>query len=254
MCCAGAHVPDRTGLLAVTGQPGRRQEVERGAVGPAGQQRLADARAAVEALERPDVEVLTRVRAGHDRELGRFEVEGGDPAGLDEGQQTERLDRRAQGDDAVGVAQLPDDSSRRIGLHDVAAVDALLDAAAELAREDRRGDPALSRATRRRTPRPGGGWHGGCGHDRWISGCAGDGRLFEGEDTPPIVTMTSCPPRTSTSRSIRPFCTSSRSSGTSGRSPRSSARSCASCRGCWAMRRSPTSASARSRSALRSSR
>ena len=134
----GAHVADRTGLLAVAGQPCRGQEVERGAVGPAGEQRLADARAAIQALERPDVEVLARVRAGHDRELGRLEVEGGDPAGLDERQQPERLDRRPERDDPVGVAQLADDPARRVGLHDVAAMDALLDAAAHLAGEDRR--------------------------------------------------------------------------------------------------------------------
>ena len=94
-----AFSPSRASRAAVS-------EVERGALGPAGEQRLADARAAVQALERPDVEILARVRAGHDRELGRLEVEGLDPAGLDEGQQPERLDRRAQGDDAVGVAEL----------------------------------------------------------------------------------------------------------------------------------------------------
>ena len=38
----------------------------------------------VEALEGSDVEVLARVRAGEDRDLGRFEVEGLDPAGLDD--------------------------------------------------------------------------------------------------------------------------------------------------------------------------
>ena len=90
----------------------------------------------------------------------------------------------------VGVAQLADDPARCVGLHDVAAMDALLDAAAELAGEDRRDDPAPPAAARRRTPRAGGGWHGGCGHDRWISGsCAVTGERLEGEDTPPIVTM-----------------------------------------------------------------
>ena len=40
---AGAHVADRPGLLAVAGQPGGRQRVERHPLGAAGQERLADA-------------------------------------------------------------------------------------------------------------------------------------------------------------------------------------------------------------------
>ena len=84
MCCARAHVPDRAGLLAVAREAGRGQRVERHALGAAREVRLADARPAVDALERPDVEVLARMRAGHDRELGGLEVERLDPAGLDQ--------------------------------------------------------------------------------------------------------------------------------------------------------------------------
>ena len=81
---ARAHVADRPGLLAVAREPGGGQRVERHPLGAAGEQRLADAGPPVEALERPDVEVLARVRAGHDRDLGRLEVERLDAAGLDE--------------------------------------------------------------------------------------------------------------------------------------------------------------------------
>ena len=42
----------------------------------------------------------------------------------------------------VRVAELADDPARCVGLHDVAAMDALLDAVAQLAGEDRRDDPA----------------------------------------------------------------------------------------------------------------
>ena len=98
---AGAHVPDRARLLAVAGQPGGGQRVERHALGAAGQQRLADPGPPVDALERPDVEVLARMRARQDRDLGRLEVERLDAAGLDEGQDPERLDRRAEGDQPI---------------------------------------------------------------------------------------------------------------------------------------------------------
>ena len=89
---AGAHVADRPGLLAVAGQPGRGQRVERHALGAAGEERLADAGPAEHALDRPDMEVLAGVRAGHDRDLGRLEVERLDAAGLDQGDDAERLD------------------------------------------------------------------------------------------------------------------------------------------------------------------
>jgi len=84
------------------------------------------------------VEVLAGVGAGHDRQLGRFEIEGLDPAGLDECDDAERLDGRAQGDDSVRVTQRADESTTRIRFHDVAAVEALLDPIADLPDEHRR--------------------------------------------------------------------------------------------------------------------
>ena len=157
----GAHMTDRAGLLAVACQARRRQLVERGALGPAGEERLADARPAIEALERPDVEVLARMRAGQDRDLCGLEVEGGDAARLDEREQPERLDRRAQRDKPVGIAQLADDPAGRVRLDDVTAMDALLDAVAHLSRDDRRHHPAAPSRPRR----AGLGRNGRSGHD-----------------------------------------------------------------------------------------
>ena len=82
----------------------------------------------------------------------RLEVERLDAAGLDERDEPERLDRRAQGDEPVGVAELADDPAGGVGLDDVAAVDALLDAVAELADEDRRR-PSRPRAAERGSAR-----------------------------------------------------------------------------------------------------
>src|SRR4051794_8211798 len=77
------------------------------------------------------------MRARHDRDLGRFEVEFLLAAGLEKGHDAERLDRRTKRHDAVGVAQLVDDPARGVGLDDVAPVDALLDPVADMAHEDR---------------------------------------------------------------------------------------------------------------------
>ena len=90
-----------------------------------------------------------------------LEVEGGDAARLDERHEPERLDRRAQRDQPVGVAELADDPARGVRLDDVAAVDALLDAVPELAGDDRRHHPA----TRGRARRSGFGGNGWGGHD-----------------------------------------------------------------------------------------
>ena len=94
------------------------------------------------------MEVLARVRAGHDRDLGRLEIERLDAARLDERDEPERLDGRAERDQPVGVAEQADDPAGGVGLDDVAAVDALLDAVPELADEDR-GGLARPRAGRR---------------------------------------------------------------------------------------------------------
>jgi hypothetical protein len=61
------------------------------------------------------VEVLARVRAGHDRDLCGLEVEGGDAARFDEREQPERLDGRAQRDQPVRVPELADDPPGRVG-------------------------------------------------------------------------------------------------------------------------------------------
>ncbi len=135
---AGAHVADGAGLLPVTGEAGRRQRVERHALAAAGQEGLADAGPTERALDRPDVEILAAVGAGHDRELGGLQVEGLDATGLDQRHDPERLHGRAQRHDALGVAELADEPAVDVGLDDVAAVDALLDAVAQLAHEDRR--------------------------------------------------------------------------------------------------------------------
>ena len=144
---AGAHVADGTGLLAVTGETGSGQRVERSSLGAAAEVRLAHAGASVQALERSDVEILARMRARHDRDLGRFEIELLLPAGLEKGNDAERLHRRTKGDDPVGIAELVDDPAGGIGLDDVATVDALLDPVPEMAHEDRcRGLPSAGRA------------------------------------------------------------------------------------------------------------
>ena len=144
----------------------------------------------IEALERTDVEVLARMRARHDRDLGGLEIERLDAAGLDEREDAERLDRRAQRDEPVGIAELADEPAGGVGLDDVAAVDALLDAVADLADEDRR------RPSRGRGPA-----------DRWGEGSPRCGAVkvkesrarlwraghvdgLEGEDTASIATMT----------------------------------------------------------------
>ena len=82
-------------------------------------------------LDRPDVEVLAGVRARHDRDLGRFEVEGLDAAGLDERDHPERLDGGTQRHHAIGIAKLADQPAAGVGLDDVPAVDALLDPVAQ---------------------------------------------------------------------------------------------------------------------------
>ncbi len=135
---ARAHVADRAGLLAIPRKPGGGQRVERHPLIATGQQRLADASSPEHALDRPDVEVLATVRAGHDRELGWLQVEFLEAAGLDQGDDTERLDGRAESDDPVRVAELADEPAADVRFDDVAAVDALLDAVAQLADEDRR--------------------------------------------------------------------------------------------------------------------
>ena len=147
-----------------------------------------------------------------------------------------------------GSPSCADDPAGGVGLDDVAAVDALLDAVAQLADEDRRGDPATG-VVRASTLEPGGGGSGAAGSGHAFGGCrrtldarprllrwvARDHPLADGPGG------ADAPPRPCTSRSIRRSCTSWRSCATSGPSRRSSARSSASCRGCSATRRWRTS-------------
>jgi hypothetical protein len=108
------------------------------------------------------VEILARVRARHQRELLGLEVEGLDPAGLDQRRDAERLHAAPQVRDPIRIAEAADQDAIDVDLDDVATVDALLDAATDLADEDRRGaaggrpkgGPAGGRA----------GWRGGRRH------------------------------------------------------------------------------------------
>ena len=114
----------------------------------------------------------------------------------------ERLDRRAQGDDPVRVAELADEPAGGVDLDDVAAMDALLDPVADLADEDRRdvrpgsaGRPARADVRPRRRAGLAGtvtvdgspiGWVGGVPTARRRS--AGGSRR-DREDTASLATM-----------------------------------------------------------------
>src|SRR5207249_11803721 len=114
-----------------------------------GDQRLTDSGPAVHPLECPDVEVLARMRARHQCDLGWLEVERLDPACLDEGDDAERLDAAPQIRDAIRVPEPADQDSVDVGLDDVAAMDTFLDSATDLADKDRCG---ASGRTGRRGP------------------------------------------------------------------------------------------------------
>ena len=226
-----------------------------GSPSAAGEERLADAGAAVEALERSDVEVLARVRAGHDRDLGRLEIEGLDPAGLDEREQPERLDRRAQGHEPVGSPSWrmirPATSASTMSPRWTLSSMPLRSWRARIGATTRPRAPERRARGSRRTR---GGGDGGGGHDRWSSGGCGqlvtlgargyrddcyDGRREANlvarrsprlPMTAPTLHVSQHPAvlhKLAILRDERP-------------SRRSSARSCASCRGCSATRRSRT--------------
>ena len=152
-----AFSPSRASRAAVSASSGMPSAPQR-------EQRLADARRAGRSpwsvrtwRSSPECELaMMAISAG-------CEVEGLDAAGLDQGERAERLDRRAQGDDPVRIAEDADELAVGVGLDDVAAVDALLDPVAELADEDRAsrrcgGPPARAVVRRGRLRR-------GCGHD-----------------------------------------------------------------------------------------
>ena len=79
------------------------------------------------------------MRAGHDRQLGRLEIERLDPARLDQGDDAERLDAAAEIRDAIRVAEAADEDAVDVDLDDVAPMDALFDPATDLAHEHRCG-------------------------------------------------------------------------------------------------------------------
>ena len=137
---AGTHVPNRRWPLAVTRKTGSRECVHGHPLDAAGQQGLAHAGPAEDALERADMEILARVRRRHERDLGRAQVEGRLAAGLQQRYQPEWLDRRSERHEMVWIADAADDPALRIHLHDVAAVFALHDPVPDLANEDGRDD------------------------------------------------------------------------------------------------------------------
>ena len=216
-------------------------------------------------LERPDVEVLAGVARGHERDLRRLELELRDAARLDQREDPERLDGRAQVDDVVRVAEGAEHPSVDVDLDDVAPMDALLDPVADLPDEHRRRRrgaasrrgvprrPLLGRGQRSGRPRPVSGTRPVARRRRMpgrasppvLGSATASSRTDPGDDPMPL-------PRTCTSRSTPRSSTSSRSCATRRPSRRSSARSCASCRGCSATRRSPTRACGRARFGRRS--
>ena len=114
------------------------------------------------------MEVLARVGARHDRDLGRLEIERVDPAGLDQGDDAERLDAAPKRDEAIRIAEPADEPAVDVDLDDVAAVDALLDPVANLADEDRRDDSRAGRGRASDRARCGrrGGWARAAGQER----------------------------------------------------------------------------------------
>ena len=224
-------------------------------------------------------------------ELAMIAISGGvssnglDPAGLEQREQPERLDARAERHDAIRVAEQPDDPAgrrrprpRRPGGR---------------SRRSRCGSGGRGSAGRRagRAGRAAGVARergaGGArrGHVTSVDGSSGTGRgrrgyrAAAGHAVAPTAPRprTRCydagdahdptrrrpgdrsqrpsrPGRACTSRPIRPCSTSWRSCAARRPSRRSSARSSASCRGCSATRRWPTSGSGRSPSRRRSRR
>ena len=93
------------------------------------------------------MDVLAGVRRGHDRQLSRRQVEGLDPARFDEGQQAERLDARAQGDQPIRIADRADQATTDVDFDDISAMDGFDDPVPDLADEDRRRAVPDRRAT-----------------------------------------------------------------------------------------------------------
>ena len=128
--------------------------------------------------------------------LGRLRSNRGDAARPEERDQAERLHRRAQVDDPVRVAEQVEEPAGGVDLDDVAAMDALLDAVADLPHEDGRHGPLRrppsGRATRRRAAGrghgPGGSpWQGRGTQDRGIPRRRRRARRLDASRTPPPI-------------------------------------------------------------------
>jgi len=92
------------------------------------------------------VQVFPGVAAGHDRKVGRRQVEGVNAARLDERHEAERFDARAERDEPVASPIRRIGRPSAVGLNNVATMFALHDPTADLADEDRRHRGALEPA------------------------------------------------------------------------------------------------------------
>ena len=180
---ARAHVADRAGLLAVAGQAGGRQRVERHALG-----RRRRGRVWLTPARRYIPWSVRTWRSSPEWELAMIAISAGSssnasiPPASSRATSAERLDARAEGDDPIRVAEQADDPAGRVDLDDVAPMDALLDAVADLPDEDR----GSARGGWARRPRPAVG--AGRGAAARVAGTLGSvlrSRLAEGEDTAP---------------------------------------------------------------------
>ena len=131
-------MPDLARTLAVAREAGGGQGIDRRALGAQRERGLADVGPPEQRLERANVEVLAGVARGHDRDLRRLQRELLHAARLDQRGDTERLDRRAQEDEVVRVAEGPEHPAGDVDLDDVAPMDALVDPVPDLPDEDRR--------------------------------------------------------------------------------------------------------------------
>ena len=161
--CGGAadgRSPSRASRAAVRASSGIPSDAAR-------EHRLRDPEPPEQRLDRADVDVLAGVAGRHDRQLLAREVELAAAAGPEQGDQAERLHRRSQVHDPVGVAEQVEHPPGGVDLDDVPAVDRLDDPVADLAHDDRRHGPLrVARGARgtpggaRRGRGPGGGSNG----------------------------------------------------------------------------------------------
>ena len=140
---ARAHVPDLARFLAVARKTSGGKGVQRCPQRAAAEHLLRYARPPKDGLQGPHVDVLARMGAGHDRQIGGREVEGLDAAGFHERDQPERLHGGPEIDDEVRVAQHSLDRAVHVRLDDRATVAALDHVTTNLAHQDRGGSGRL---------------------------------------------------------------------------------------------------------------